>query len=118
MVAAVFKVALFGCRQKVVVASGCEHSGLHTAFHTTFQLDIIIKFDVRPIVHQLYHFVFRTYSVDTSESLYDAHGVPVNIVVDDIVAVLKVLALGNTVGGYEHVYLFIYLCLLRTRREG
>ena len=58
LVAAVFKVALFGCRQKVVVASGCEHSGLHTAFHTTFQLDIIIKFDVRPIVHQLYHFVF------------------------------------------------------------
>ena len=64
---------------------------LHSALHTSFQFDIFVKLDVGPIVHELYYIVLATYTVYTSEALDDAHGVPVNVVIDQVVTILEVL---------------------------
>ena len=42
-------------------------------------------------------------AIDAAEALDDADGIPVDVVVDEAVAVLKVLALGDAVGGDEQV---------------
>lgn len=41
--------------------------------------------------------------VDPSEPLNDAHRVPVDVIVDAVVAVLEVLAFGDAVGGNQNV---------------
>ena len=43
---------------------------------------VFVKVHVRPVVDQLYHFVARTDTVDTSKALNDAHGVPMDIIID------------------------------------
>jgi len=42
-------------------------------------------------------------TVDTAEALDDANGIPVDVIVDEVVAVLKVLAFADAVGGDEEV---------------
>ena len=61
-------------------------------------------------------------TVDTPEALYNADGVPVNVVVDEVVAVLQVLTFGNTVGGDQHINFRLItrhqqFLVLRDRRE-
>ena len=60
-----------------------------------------------PEVDELDGVVGATDAVDTTKALDDAHRVPVDVVVDEIVAVLQVLAFGNAVGGDEEVYFAI-----------
>ena len=62
-------------------------------------------------------------AVDAAEALDDAHRVPVDVVVDQVVAVLKVLALGDAVGGDQDVDLagrgrVDHGAFLGERREG
>ena len=45
----------------------------------------------------------RADAVDAAEALDDAHRVPVDVVVDEVVAVLKVLAFGDAVGADQQV---------------
>jgi hypothetical protein len=45
----------------------------------------------------------RAETVDATETLDDAHRIPVDVVVDDGVAVLEVLALADAVGGDEQI---------------
>ena len=59
--------------------------------------------NIGPEVDELDAGVLGTDAVDTAKALHNAHRVPVDIVVDDAVAVLQVLAFGNTVGRDEHV---------------
>ena len=47
--------------------------------------------------------VGRADPVDAAEALDDADRVPVDVVVDEVVAVLEVLALGDAVGGDEQI---------------
>ena len=103
LVLAVFEVALLVLVEQVVVARGGEHHAAHPAFHAAFQVDVVVKLDVGPEVHQLDLRVLRPDAVDAAEPLHDAHGVPVNVVVHQVVAVLQVLALGDAVGGYQDV---------------
>ena len=46
-------------------------------------------------------------TVDSPETLDDTNRVPVDVVVDEVVAILKVLALGDAVGGDQDVDLAI-----------
>ena len=47
--------------------------------------------------------IFAANTVDSPEALNDADGIPVNVVVNEIVTILQVLAFGNTVGGNQNV---------------
>ena len=49
--------------------------------------------------------VTATYTVNTPETLNDAHGIPMDVVVDEVVAILQVLSLADAVGGNQHIYL-------------
>ena len=61
-------------------------------------------------------------TVDAPEPLDDAHRVPMNIVVNQVVAILQSLSFGDTVGRNEHVNLRRVFrkknrLVLRNRRE-
>lgn len=82
------------CGEHVVVA-GRRHVGdHHPAFNPLFQVDVFVERDVGPIVHQLDAGVGRADTIHTPKALNDADRVPVDVVVDQVVAVLKVLAFG------------------------
>ena len=63
-------------------------------------------------------------AVDAPETLDDAHRIPMDVEVDEIVAVLQVLTLADAVGGDEHVNLTVgvgkygYFLLADWREEG
>ena len=61
-------------------------------------------------------------TVNSSEPLDNAHRVPMNVIVDEVVAVLQVLTFGNTVGCNQNIKLIgtsgqEYSFALRNRRE-
>ncbi len=85
-------------RQDVVISSGRYIGDHHTVFDPLFQVDVFIERDVRPVVDQLDLAVRRANAVDPAEALDDAHRIPVNVIIDQKIAVLKVLPLGDTVG--------------------
>ena len=62
---------------------------------------------LRPVVDELDDVICGPDTVDTAEALDDADRVPVDIVVDKVVTVLKVLTLGDTVCGDENIYLVL-----------
>ena len=118
----IIEVVLLLGGQWIVVASGSKHRHLHSRFHTGFQVDVLVKRHVRPVIHHLYDGVARADAVDSPETLDDAHGIPVNVEVYQIVAVLQVLPLADAVGGNEHVNLSVGVWkdggfLLTDRRE-
>ena len=42
-------------------------------------------------------------TVNSSEPLDNAHRVPMNVIVDEVVAILQVLTFGNTVGRNQNI---------------
>ncbi len=71
-----------------------SHKG-HACLNSVFEVDISVEIVGRPEVNQLDGFVHAPDSVDSPKSLDDANRVPVNVVVDQVVAVLKILTFGN-----------------------
>ena len=70
----------------------------------------------------MYSVVLRADTVDTTKSLNDTHRVPMDIVVNQIVAILQVLTLGDTVGSNQNINLLLHIgednrLLLRDRRD-
>ena len=57
----------------------------------------------RPEIDELDGVVAGADAVDAAETLDDAHRIPVDVVVDQVVAVLEVLAFADAVGGDEEV---------------
>src|SRR5690554_7571062 len=100
---AVFQITLLLLADGIVVTCGGHHRYLHTSFYPCFQFDVIIEREVRPEIDQLNHLITTSDTIDPSESLNDAHRVPVDIVVDQIVTVLQVLSLRNTVCGNQDI---------------
>ena len=72
-------------------------------FDTSFEIDVGVKGNVRPEIDELDGFVFGADAVDTTEALDNANWVPVDVVVDEIIAILEVLTFGDTVGGDQNV---------------
>ena len=108
LLAAVHEVVhLFGrlALEHVLLAGGAGVHERHAALHAALELDILVQLHVRPEVDELDLGVGRSQAVDAAEALDDAHGVPVDVVVHQAVAVLQVLALGDAVSGEHHVYL-------------
>ena len=106
MLPPVFQIALFLRADQIVVAGGGHDRDFHAGLHAGLQIDILVQVHVRPEIHQLYLFIAAPDTVDSPETLDNAHGVPVNIIVDQIIAVLQVLALGYTVCRYQNVNVY------------
>ena len=107
---------------QVLLAGGGDVEQHHAAADPLFQVDVLLQLHVGPEVDELDALVGRADAVDAAEALDDAHRVPVDVVVDEPVAVLEVLAFGDAVGGDEQVELAfagkLLRPLLRARREG
>ena len=100
---AIFQIALLLGIDQVIIARRGHDGDLHAGLYPCFQVDVLIQVHVRPEVDQLDLGVAAADSVDSAKTLDDPHGVPVNIIVDQIVAVLQVLALRNTVRGNQDI---------------
>ena len=86
---------LFACRRNVQQD--------HATADTFFEVDVLLQFDVRPEVHKLDAGIGGTETVDSTESLNDADRVPVDVEIDEVVAVLEVLTFRNAVRGDQEV---------------
>ena len=103
--AAVFKIAFFLGIDQVIVTGGGHDRNLHAGFHTAFQVDILVEVHIRPEVYELDMVVSASDTVNSSEPLDNADRVPMNIIVDEVVAILQVLTFGNTVSCNQNIKL-------------
>ena len=107
---------------QVLFAGGGDVEQHHAAADALFEVDVLLQLHVGPEVDELDALIGRADAVDAAEALDDADRIPVDVVVDERVAVLEVLALGNAVGGDEQVdFAFVRQVLgplLGARREG
>ena len=84
----VLKVGLFLVTEQIIIARSGHIHDFHTGFNSGFQVDIIVKGHIRPEIHKLNDLVVASDTVNTPETLNDTNRIPVNVVVDEIVAVL------------------------------
>ena len=68
-------------------------------------VDVFVEVFGGPEIDELHGAAGAADPVDPPETLDDADRIPVDVVVDEVVAVLKVLPLADAVGGDEEVYL-------------
>ena len=87
----------------VLFACGGNIEQHHAAADALFEVDVLLQLHVGPEVDELDALVVRADTVDAAKPLDDAHRVPVDVVVDDGVAVLEVLAFADAVGGDEQI---------------
>src|SRR3546814_5808706 len=85
----------------------------HAATDAGFEVAIFVQLHVRPEIDELDAGVGRADTVDTPETLEDAHRIPVDVVIHEEIAVLKVLAFGNAVRADEKVNLALARHFLR-----
>ena len=123
LLAAVLQVPRLVGVDVVVVAGGRHNGDAHALLDARLELDVLVELHVGPVVHQLDVGVLRADAVHAAEALHDAHGVPVDVVVHQVVAVLEVLALRDAVGGDNDVHVAAeklrrhHVALLRRGRE-
>ena len=98
----VHRVARLGL-DKVFLPGGRHIQQHHAAADPLLEVDVLLQLHVGPEVHQLDALVGGANAVDPAEALDDANRVPVDVVVDQLVAVLEVLTFGDAVGGDEQV---------------
>ena len=85
------------------VAAGGDVGQGHPRLHPALQFQIVVHLVGRPVIHHLHPGVATFDAVNAPEPLHNAHRIPVDVVVDDGVAVLQVLPLGNAVRGNQQV---------------
>ena len=76
---------------------------MHAVLDARLEVDVVVQVLVRPEVDELDDVVLGTDAVHAAKALDDAHRVPMDVVVHEVVAVLEVLALGDAVRGNEDV---------------
>ena len=91
--------------QQIIVASGGEINEGHARLDPLTERQVFIQVVRRPEVHHLHHMAAAADAVNPPEAPDDPHRVPVDVVVHQVVAVLEVLAFGDTVGGDQQVKL-------------
>ena len=94
---------LFVGEQHIPTSCTSDIHPSHSCFHAPFQTQVVVEFNIRPIVDQLDHIVMGANTVDTAKTLDNTDWVPMNIEVDQIVAVLQVLTFADAVGGNQHI---------------
>ena len=88
---AVFQIALFFRIDQIIITGGCHNRDLHTGLNTGLQINVLIQRQVRPEIHKLNVLVTTSNTIDPSKTLDDAHRIPVNIIVDQVITVLQIL---------------------------
>src|SRR5690349_5147038 len=68
-----------------------------------FEVDILVQDVSRPKVDEVHLRIGAFEPVDATKALDNANRVPVDVVIDDSVTVLQILAFGDAVGGDENV---------------
>ena len=91
--------------EEIVLKRGGDVHQRHACFDTILEIDVFIEVLRRPKIYQLDGVVDAADTVNAAKALDDANGIPVDIVVDEVIAVLKILALGNAVRGDEQINL-------------
>ena len=86
----------------VLEGGGDVHEG-HAGFDAVLEVDVFVEIFGGPEVDELDGVTGAANAVNASEALDDADGVPVDVVVDEVIAVLKILAFGDAVRGDEQV---------------
>jgi hypothetical protein len=89
--------------EEVVGLGGGEIDEGHARLDAVFDAEVAVEVGDGPEVDELDGVVARADAVDAAETLDDADGVPVDVVVYEQVAVLEVLAFADAVGGDEQV---------------
>ena len=92
----------------VLLASGRDVEQDHAAADAGLKVKVFIQLHIGPEVDQLDLGVGRSDPVDPAKPLDDAHRVPMDVVVDQEVAVLQVLTFGNAVCGDQEVDLSLF----------
>ena len=100
---AIGKIARLVFIDVVVISGGGHDRQAHTCFHSVLESKVFVEVHVGPVVDQLDALVRGSDAVHAAEALHDAHGVPVDVVVDHHVAVLQVLPLADAVRGDQDV---------------
>ena len=103
LLSAIFQIPFFFGVDGVIIAGGGQDGDLHAGLHPAFQIDVFVQVHIRPEVHQLDYLIPAADAVDPAKPLDDADRVPMDVVVDEVVTILKVLALGDTVCGDQNV---------------
>ena len=117
-----YETSLASSGKGIVVAGGSHVGDDHAVLDPFLKADVFVEGDVGPVVDELDGGVRRADAVDAAEPLDDSDRVPVDVVVDEVVAVLEVLAFGDAIGRDENVD-FAWLVghgeglLLGSRRE-
>ena len=100
---AILQITLFFGVDKVIIAGSGHNGDFHAGLHTGFQVDVIVQRQIRPEIHKLDVLVSAADTVDSSKTLDNAYRVPVNVIVDQIIAVLQVLTFRNAVCRNQHI---------------
>ena len=100
---AVLKVALLVLVDVVVIASRGHNDGVHAVLDARLEVDVVVQILVRPEVDELDDVVLGTDAVHATKALDDAHRVPVDVIVHQEIAVLKVLTFRDAIRGNEDV---------------
>lgn len=89
--------------QDVVLEGGGDvHEG-HAGFDPVLEVDVLVEIFGGPEIDELHGAAGAVDTVDAAEALDDAHGIPVDVVIDEIVAILQVLAFADAVSGDQQV---------------
>jgi hypothetical protein len=90
--------------EDVVVAGGGDVGDDHAVFDALLEVDVLVERDVGPVVDQLDDWRSGSRSGPSRPNRWMMRtGVPVDVVVDQEVAVLEVLALRDAVGADEDI---------------
>ena len=81
----------------------------HSVLYTSLQMEIILKRFGWPEVYTTDYLVWRTDTVDTSETLDETNRIPMDIEVNLSISILQVLTFRQAVGGYQNINAVIYL---------
>ena len=93
--------------QNVVFRRGSNVHQRHACLDPVFEVDVLVEVGRGPEVDELDFAVQAADAVDATEALDDSHRVPVDVIVDQEVAVLQVLALADAVCGNQDVDLAV-----------
>ena len=87
----------------VFLAGGGNIEQHHAPADALFEIDVFLQLHVGPEIDELDARVGRADAVNAPEALDDADGIPVDVVIDEEIAILKVLPFADAVGGDEQI---------------
>jgi hypothetical protein len=88
---------MFAHINRIIIACRSQDGHFHAVLDPRFEIDILVQIHIGPEINELDSLVSATDTIHSSESLNDSYRIPVNIIVDAKVAILKVLSLGYAV---------------------